>query len=382
MKKVINEFEELRESRELLTAREPSFIIIITFLVILLLITSFIWMWRGKVDVVVRAEGIVRPHKNVSIIRNIYDGKIKKIYFIQGKEVEKSEPLLEMETSSLKEKRSYFLRRVKKIEKNINNLILFKKSIVNNTSFPEEKTGYHNRYLLYKIEYRQLKIALIKAEDRYNRGKKLTSFSTTESELKKLKLNYENARLNLSKFKRENINNINGKINNLQIKLLELKSELIDINKRVKASRIKAPISGKLEVMQKLNPGDYIPAGQEIVKIVPHSELSYKMVIMVKNRDISKLKPGQKIRYRFHSLPYREYGVLTGEITKIACDTTEGEKQSNFYYEVVGSIRDKKLINDNGKIKYIKTGMLSEVRIITGRKKILYYVLEKLDFLD
>jgi len=162
---------------------------------------------------------------------------------------------------------------------------------------------------------------------------------------------------------------------------MQLKSQLLDINKNISSSYVKAPITGNVELLENLNSGDYIPAGLKIAKIIPAVGVNYKMVITVKNRDISKLKEGQIIKYRFISLPYKEYGVSIGKISEIASDVSVEDK-SNLNYKIEATINNTELVSNKGKIKYIKTGMLSETRIITGRKKILYYILEKLDFIS
>jgi len=381
MKQIVDDFAELSDSRELLTAREPNFIILITFLVVVFTICAFIWMWFGEVDIVVKARGIVRPAINVSIIRNMYSGKINKIYLEQGKTVKKDEILLEIKSRALRLKKKNIRERIEDINNKIKDLIHLKKCITNGEQFINRESNCYNRYLLYKTKYEQLRIKYIKADDRYKREKMLGSYSTTESELKKIKLNYKNAKLDLNRFKKENVAQINKEVSNLQIKFMQLKSQLLDINKNISSSYVKAPITGNVELLENLNSGDYIPAGLKIAKIIPAVGVNYKMVITVKNRDISKLKEGQIIKYRFISLPYKEYGVSIGKISEIASDVSVEDK-SNLNYKIEATINNTKLVSNKGKIKYIKTGMLSETRIITGRKKILYYILEKLDFIS
>ena len=381
MKQIVDDFAELSDSRELLTAREPNFIILITFLVVVFTICAFIWMWFGEVDIVVKARGIVRPAINVSIIRNMYSGKINKIYLEQGKTVKKGEILLEIKSRALRLKKKNIRERIEDINNKIKDLIHLKKCITNGEQFINRESNCYNRYLLYKTKYEQLRIKYIKADDRYKREKMLGSHSTTESELKKIKLNYKNAKLDLNRFKKENVAQINKEVSNLQINFMQLKSQLLDINKNISSSYVKAPITGNVELLENLNSGDYIPAGLKIAKIIPAVGVNYKMVITVKNRDISKLKEGQIIKYRFISLPYKEYGVSIGKISEIASDVSVEDK-SNLNYKIEATINNTELVSNKGKIKYIKTGMLSETRIITGRKKILYYILEKLDFIS
>jgi len=107
------------------------------------------------------------------------------------------------------------------------------------------------------------------------------------------------------------------------------------------------------------------------------------MELTVANEDISELREGQKIKYRFLALPYREYGVLTGEILDISGDISKtGENRSDFVYEAKATIDRTTLENNRGEKVNIKSGMISEARIVARSRKILYLVLEKLDFLS
>lgn len=81
MREEIIDLSELTESREMLQAREPKFISSFIWLVLLLFASSFLWMWFGEIDIVVKATGVVRPVGNVSIIRSIYGGKLEQIFY-------------------------------------------------------------------------------------------------------------------------------------------------------------------------------------------------------------------------------------------------------------------------------------------------------------
>ncbi|QEK12907.1 hypothetical protein FQB35_11545 [Crassaminicella thermophila] len=75
------------------------------------------------------------------------------------------------------------------------------------------------------------------------------------------------------------------------------------------------------------------------------------------------------------ALPYKEYGELTGKITKIAEDVKPSKDNKSFYLVEA----DIELVGYNDEKKKIKVGMVCEARIITKTKKILYYLLEKID---
>ena len=117
-----------------------------------------------------------------------------------------------------------------------------------------------------------------------------------------------------------------------------------------------------------------------MLRIIPETKSNYKMEINVNNKDIARLYQNQLVKYRIISFPHKEYGVSTGKIVKIGNDIIKNSK-NNSAYKVTATI-DKELFYDKkGNEYHIKTGMLSEVKIITGEKRIYKYVLEKLDFI-
>ena len=101
------DFDKLSESREILEAKTPPFMSYFIYLVLLLFFVGFIWSWYGEVDIVVKANGVVRPGENVSNIINMQTGKINSINYEDGDYVQKGKILYKLDTSSSFNKRSY-----------------------------------------------------------------------------------------------------------------------------------------------------------------------------------------------------------------------------------------------------------------------------------
>ena len=89
MRAEIVDFDQLTDSREMLEAREPNFMVVFIYLVLFLIVVAFIWMWFGEIDITVKASGILRPAKKVSVVWNINGGRIEEINYVEGKRVKK-----------------------------------------------------------------------------------------------------------------------------------------------------------------------------------------------------------------------------------------------------------------------------------------------------
>jgi multidrug efflux pump subunit AcrA (membrane-fusion protein) len=87
MKECILEFKDLTDSREMLDAKAPNFMVWSIYVILSILFGALLWMWFSKMDIVVKAQGIVRPNTVVSSIVNVNDGIIKNLNFYEGKKV-------------------------------------------------------------------------------------------------------------------------------------------------------------------------------------------------------------------------------------------------------------------------------------------------------
>ncbi|WP_278184254.1 HlyD family efflux transporter periplasmic adaptor subunit [Alkaliphilus metalliredigens] len=112
---------------------------------------------------------------------------------------------------------------------------------------------------------------------------------------------------------------------------------------------------------------------------MPYDDSNYTVRIYPSNEDIANINIGDKVKYNFLALPYKEYGELTGKIARIATDTKTTQEGNSSYYLVESDIETRALVSYKGEEADIKVGMICEARIVTKTKKILHYLLEKID---
>ena len=97
------------------------------------------------------------------------------------------------------------------------------------------------------------------------------------------------------------------------------------------------------------------------------------------NSSIGNLKEGDDIKYSIMSLPSNEYGYVNGKVVSISKDTLVMEGKNSGYYLVTGTIDAEKLKDHNGNEGEIAIGMQVEAKIVTEKKRIISYMLEKLN---
>jgi len=105
----------------------------------------------------------------------------------------------------------------------------------------------------------------------------------------------------------------------------------------------------------------------------------FKTEIYIDNADVGRVKLGDEIKYSIAALPNSQYGTVSGEVKKIASDVLVQNGMYSGYYLVEGSIDATELVDRDGNVGKIAAGMQTEVRIVTQRKTIIKYLLEKLN---
>lgn len=156
--------------------------------------------------------------------------------------------------------------------------------------------------------------------------------------------------------------------------IISIEKQIADIELNIKNSEITAPIDGTINMYAELNSSDLVQSGQTIATIVPDTDGAYKLTMYLSSADISETEIGQKVRLRFAAYPYQEYGELSGTIKSISSDVRSAENGMSYYVAEVS-------IDDALGLELI-SGMECEARVVTKQRKIIWWLLEKLDFID
>lgn len=184
---------------------------------------------------------------------------------------------------------------------------------------------------------------------------------------------------NLLKYKNDEISTVLANIKTYSDKIDELKSNLDKLNSQMKEAIVKATKSGVVNSSVELVEGDTLSGGVQVLTIIPEEDSEYKANIYVNNKDIGKLKAGMKTKFNIYALPNTEYGYLTGTITSISKDLKVDSNSGSGYYLVEAKIDNKRLYDEQGREARLKAGMTCQAQMITENKRILVYVLNKID---
>ncbi|MFO7815039.1 MAG: HlyD family efflux transporter periplasmic adaptor subunit [Halanaerobiales bacterium] len=355
-------------------------LIILTILIIITI--AIIWMFFGEIDVVIKTNGIIKFRDNISSVYNIEGGILEDIIDKNKGNIKKGELLFRIRNSSLVKRKEYVKGKIndnKQEIKDLKNIILFLKEKQDISETNIKLLG--NRYINIKNRLKNLREGIDFKRNELNVIKKFINVSISERDYKNEKRRLKELKYKYKSYKSGKILEIEDKIAEKEDNIFKKKIELESINSKISNYKITSPISGKVQFLKTYNEGDYIPPGNEIMKIIPNKRENYYVELYIKNKDILRIDKDDLIRYRIASYPYKEFGIAKGRILMINSDTTEVDNQ-NYVYKIEASINDylskgENLININ-----YKNGMITKASVLVGKRKIFYYILEKLDFIN
>lgn len=211
---------------------------------------------------------------------------------------------------------------------------------------------------------------------------------TLENNKKSLEVSLKNVKdldayekLSADKLKNEAVVTVNSEIDALKDNITSLKSQLAEVDETVKNAEIKASVNGTVTLISELSTGDIVQAGSSLCSIIPGGD-DLKVTLYIPESEIAKVKVGQKTEYIIDAIPYNEYGKLTGEILSISADSVASEASGTKFYIAQASLSANSLSNKEGSVREVRTGMLLEAKSISGSKRVITWLLEKLNFID
>lgn len=185
--------------------------------------------------------------------------------------------------------------------------------------------------------------------------------------------------VNIAQYRNNELAATINNINTYRNKKRELEASIIKINSQIDSAIVKASRSGSVNSYIELVEGDTLQGGVEVLSIIPENDSDYKVNIYVGNEDIGKLKNDMKVKFNVYAFPNSEYGYLTGTITSISNDLKVDQSSGSAYYLVEAILDKNKLYNSKGQKANLKAVMACQAQMITENKRILIYLLEKID---
>ena len=398
--------------------------------IVSLIVVTALWLFIGKVDIVVNARGIVIPDGEAKIIQPLETGVVKEIAVKEGDFVHKGQLLISIDTSTtdaqLKaaaknlEQSRIEAERLKssgtsltfnpkssntdlqedlEIQKKLyeENLISLKNNISSKqqqieqikhqiASAEAQKRDYE--FQLKNAREREQKLSEvidIIAYNQYQEAKDRTnnlteSVNRTEADILRFyaqinEIQREISRLNAD-FKSQNLSAFAE--NKKRINELEANKEQIEFSN--KNQIITAPCDGYIDKLYIHTIGGVVTPAQELIALTP-ADTPVVIKATVLNRDIGFIRKEMPVSLKIDTYDFQKYGILHGTVKSISQNSIEDEKLGPVYEIYVKPDEDTLIIE--GKEQKLSTGMTLNAEIEIGERRIIeFFIYPLIKYLD
>ena len=185
--------------------------------------------------------------------------------------------------------------------------------------------------------------------------------------------------IQLSLLTLEQISGIAGELETAKNSQKDIDVQIDRAEEQLKQGTVKAEKSGVINQLATVVRGDNITSGSVFATIIPLNESELKAQIYISSAYVGKVKVGDTIRYNITALPSNQYGSVTGKVLSISQDAIVQDGKYSGYFMIEGSIDQTKLVDKDSNVGRVVVGMQVEAKIVTERKSIMNYLLEKLN---
>src|SRR5690606_10659738 len=222
---------------------------------------------------------------------------------------------------------------------------------------------------LVSLEHQSLQLEEDKLQEQVNNLQKQSDSTRQQSTIE------------LEKFRLDRLVQIEATLEEKKDSIQSFRHQIDQLQLAIDKQSIHAPIAGMVHMVKELNSGDIVQPGEELLSIIPVNESMYKMSIAVPNHEIGQIAVGQEVDMNFHAFPKQSFGSLVGTVQSISTDSII-QQDGRSYYTVEASISNTPLVNRKGENGELRIGMTAEAYVVTDSKKIIHYLLEKINLRD
>lgn len=340
-----------------------------------------LWAILAPMDDVVKATVLLRPNTAVSSVKCVTSGQIFSKNFENDAEITEGDLLFTLDTTVYETELDAYKKELNKCHQDIYINEIFLKTIeteilpqidTNSDAFVKANS-YITEMQRYQTAITDIQTKLEREQTKPESLKIPQNIIDLQNQLNQNKLSFETWKNN------QKITALDLK-KNLQSSKNSIESRITELERAIKNSTIYAPISGRIFETTKLNIGDYLLAGEEVLRIVPQDNEKLKADIYVDPSYIARVSIGNPVKIKFPGLPPSRYGMIETEVSIVPPDVTYLNETAIFIVEA--EINSPYLTTKNGQTAKLLPGISAEGRIVTDRSTVMQMVLRKLDFIN
>jgi len=367
-------------SRELVYLKTPKEINFIFYSILSIMVMIFICLFTVKINDVIKVKGIVRAKENASEVQNIIPGTLVQKNYEPNQFVNSGDILFKINdtdfTATMKILNADYENTLKELE-----CILAMLEGINtnkNNYKNDEYIGTQINDYLKTVSYLERQIQINKYE--YDYEKNLPSSIKNKKVEKELYLKYKLSVDELAKYKASYLAQLENSKKNLITTKLNLEQQIEKTKNTYSYLEVKAPVSGYVQEITQLNPGDYVFANQKILKIIPTENNEFRVQLSVPSKDIGEIREGIDVKYRLTAFPFFEFRGAEGKIISIDPDIRQNDSKQ-FVYLVYSDIDKTSFKNYAGEEYPLRSGIEVDARIVMNKIQLLSFIFRKMGYI-
>jgi len=141
---------------------------------------------------------------------------------------------------------------------------------------------------------------------------------------------------------------------------------------REKLTTLKAPVTGTVQQLAVHTEGGVVTEAQPLLVIVP-DEATVTAEVMLENKDIGFVRPGQEAEIKLETFLYTRYGTIPATVKTVTADAINDEKRGAIFPVMLTLSRSA--IDVDGKPIKLGPGMNMTAEIKTGKRRVIEYLL-------
>ena len=402
---------------------------ILLWTVIVFMTLSSIWLYLGKIDIVVSARGKVMPLGDVKILQPIETGVVSKILIKEGQFVLKGQVLIEIDPSVTETDLESKQKNLELLEVETTRImaLIQEKEFVMSTEikdaallatqkliFKTKKQGFKQQQLLIKKQILQVKEQV--KSTKIDKNRLLQHRDNAKAREKNLlevidiiaRSEYDDVHKEVIeheeqiRMKNHEIMQLKEKLNELdeqnllirqeyQNKLLEeltlkrkeatlLKVEIESIKFRKAKQKITSPVDGYVSRLMIHTIGGVVTPAEKLISIVPKNvPLVIKATVL--NQDIGFIKEAMEAAIKIDTFNFQKYGLIPATVTHVADDAIDDEKLGAIYEIYLEPETTSLMVN--GKEVHLTVGMSVTAELKVGTRRVIeFFIYPLIKYLD
>ena len=409
-----------------LLAQTPRGGSIILWLTLVLFICALVWAYLTEVEEVTRGNGRVVPSRQLQIVQNLEGGILSEIKVSVGDVVEQGQLLLRIDEKRFsgpyresrfnylalraqvarlqsetddtpfivpeevakeapdvgKREKELFESRKEELEETLG--VLKEQSMQREQEISELQakiTEFSRSLRLLRSEINmtqpliksgavsEVEFLRLKRQDSEMQGQ----LTAAQLALPRAKSKLQEAKRGILEAKLKFTNTAKKELNDAYAKLEGLSANTTTLADRLERTAVLSPVRGIVNQIFINTVGGVIQPGMNLIEIVPLED-TLLVEAKIKPSDIAFISPNLKATVKFTAYDFTIYGGLEAKVEHISADSIV-DPQGNSYYLVNLRTTRNYLGNKDNPLPIIP-GMITSVDILTGKKRILTYLMK------